>query len=167
MSPLDLGSELKEHLRPLLGARLLMRPQLFRPHQDQRLVEEFDESTLAIVRAGLLLGLRVGIAAHPPVKHIVDIIGTLAMLSITTTFNDHILLSPQTVTKAASHDGHKNKKNARRVERQGKVVVSPKRKSFQTTQLKTMHRVSLMTIVSHELPPATCSRIRRTTFPRP
>ncbi|KAE8305743.1 hypothetical protein GL50803_007559 [Giardia duodenalis] len=136
VSPLDLGSELKEHLRPLLGARLLMRPQLFRPHQDQRLVEEFDESTLAIVRAGLLLGLRVGIAAHPPVKHIVDIIGTLAMLSITTTFNDHILLSPQTVTKAASHDGHKNKKNARRVERQGKVVVSPKRKSFQTTQLK-------------------------------
>ncbi|EET02028.1 Hypothetical protein GL50581_682 [Giardia duodenalis ATCC 50581] len=131
VSPLDLGSKLQEYLHTLLGVRLSLRPQLFRPHQNTRLVEEFDESTLAIIRASLLLGLRVGIAVHPPVRGIVDILGTLAMLSITTTTSTRAQTSAQATATSC-----KAKKSIRRVEKQSKTNSSPKRKSVQSLQLK-------------------------------
>lgn len=152
VSPLDLGTNLKEKLQPLLDARLLMRPQLFRPGQNKRLIDDFDEQTLAMIRAGLLLGLRVGIAVHSPVKAMIDNLGVLAMLCMTKTTNDRITSSSQTATRIIAADNHKSskddknnkdhkinkeKKSIRRLKKQSKIGISSKKRLSQAGQLKS------------------------------
>lgn len=151
VSPLDLGTELNEYLQSLLDARLIMRPQLFLRDQNQQLVEDFNEQTMAMIRAGLLLGLRVGIAAHPPVKNIADYLGVLAMLCITKTTSDRTTSPSQTTNKVVApnshkggktsmdHKGHrisKEQKSIRRPEKQSRTSISSKKKLSQTVQLK-------------------------------